>query len=85
VLTREKVEFKVQEEVTDAFGNTIKVKGPKKVCESVAQFWNCYQQPGLVGLCHVYRGIVESAREPPLYATVMRLVAAIQQPCWEAT
>jgi elongation factor 3 len=30
VLTREKVEFKVQEEVTDAFGNTIKVKGPKK-------------------------------------------------------
>jgi energy-coupling factor transporter ATP-binding protein EcfA2 len=30
VNTREKVEFKVQEEVTDAFGNTIKVKGPKK-------------------------------------------------------
>jgi elongation factor 3 len=30
VLTKEKVEFKVQEEVTDAFGNTIKVKGPKK-------------------------------------------------------
>jgi elongation factor 3 len=30
VMTREKVEFKVQEEVTDAFGNTIKVKGPKK-------------------------------------------------------
>lgn len=26
VLTREKVEFKVQEEVTDAFGNTIKVR-----------------------------------------------------------
>jgi energy-coupling factor transporter ATP-binding protein EcfA2 len=30
VMTREKVEFKVQEEVIDAFGNTIKVKGPKK-------------------------------------------------------
>lgn len=30
VLTREKVEFKVQEDVVDAFGNTIKVKGPKK-------------------------------------------------------
>jgi elongation factor 3 len=30
VMTREKVEFTVQEEVTDAFGNTIKVKGPKK-------------------------------------------------------
>ena len=28
---KEKVEFKVQEEVMDAFGNTIKVKGPKKV------------------------------------------------------
>jgi hypothetical protein len=27
VLTKEKVEFKVQEEVTDAFGNTIKVRG----------------------------------------------------------
>lgn len=31
INTREKVEFKVQEEVTDAFGNTIKVKAPKKV------------------------------------------------------
>jgi elongation factor 3 len=30
INTKEKVEFKVQEEVTDAFGNTIKVKGPKK-------------------------------------------------------
>jgi elongation factor 3 len=30
VMTKEKIEFKVQEEVTDAFGNTIKVKGPKK-------------------------------------------------------
>jgi len=30
VMTREKIEFKVQEEVLDAFGNTIKVKGPKK-------------------------------------------------------
>ena len=30
VMTREKVEFTVQEEVMDAFGNTIKVKGPKK-------------------------------------------------------
>jgi elongation factor 3 len=30
VMTREKVEFTVQEEVTDAFGNTIKVKGPAK-------------------------------------------------------
>jgi elongation factor 3 len=27
---KEKLEFKVQEEVQDAFGNTIKVKGPKK-------------------------------------------------------
>lgn len=30
VMTKEKVEFTVQEEVIDAFGNTIKVKGPKK-------------------------------------------------------
>jgi elongation factor 3 len=30
VNTREKVEFVVQEEVQDAFGNTIKVKGPQK-------------------------------------------------------
>ncbi|KAI8465050.1 MAG: elongation factor EF-3 [Monoraphidium minutum] len=30
INTREKVEFTVQEEVQDAFGNTIKVKGPKK-------------------------------------------------------
>ena len=28
--TKEKLEFKVQEEVTDAMGNTIKVKAPKK-------------------------------------------------------
>ncbi len=30
INTREKVEFTVQEEVMDAFGNTIKIKGPKK-------------------------------------------------------
>jgi len=30
INTKEKIEFKVQEEVLDAFGNTIKVKGPKK-------------------------------------------------------
>lgn len=28
--TKEKLEFKIQEEVTDAMGNTIKVKAPKK-------------------------------------------------------
>ena len=29
-LPREKVDFKQEDEVTDAFGNTIKIKGPKK-------------------------------------------------------